>query len=88
MPLSIKSLECPVRDWFAATSTLGEHRVCVAAVAVRMAVLFPVAHTARELDQAAIALEVLRVPCLVHGSYTLLPYTVIGMVWYGACIPG
>ena len=50
MPLSIKSLECPVRDWFAATSALGEHRVCVAAVAVRMAVLLPVAHTARELD--------------------------------------
>ena len=62
MPLGIECLERPVSDWFLAPSTLWEDCVCVATVTVWVAVLLPVAHAARELDQAAIALEVFGVP--------------------------
>lgn len=84
MPLLVKGLEGPVCDWLSTAATFWQYSVCIAVVAVRPVILCPVAHVARKLNKAAVALEVLRVPGLLHCSNTIRGYKIVafGTFWH------
>lgn len=71
VPLAIQGRDVVLSDWPVAAATLGCEQLEVVVAAVRLAVLLVEAALAK-LHPAVGAEEVLRVPCLVQGSYTFL----------------
>jgi len=76
VPVLAESLNCLVCYRVSAGAALWEHGVLVAVLTIGPCVLFPVGHVVREHHEAAVTLEMLRVPALVHGLDTG-PYDVI-----------